>query len=151
MQRRVTGEIPAIGEGQAGDKPGRPAAGQMAHISVSEGAGQEDMGNDFPLQGNERETAACDEQGQPDGEQTERVEDSRLGIGQEGVAAVGVGVPQGQPPGPPLLGFKAGESVELINKVAGGESGPVSRIRSDQSPMEEERQRRQKGHHHGIG
>jgi len=92
----------------------------MAHISVSEGAGQEDMGNDFPFQRNERETAARGEQGQPDSEQAERVEDSRLEIGQEGVAAVGIGVPQGQPPGPPLLGFKAGESVELIDKVAGG-------------------------------
>jgi len=109
------------------------------------------MGDDFPLQGNEREAATRDEQGQPGGKQAERVEDSRLGVGQKGMAAVGVGVPQGQPPGPPFLRLKQGKPIELVNEITRGEGGAVSRIRGNQSPMEDQRQRRQKGYHRSVG
>jgi hypothetical protein len=78
-----------------------------------------------------------------DGDQAERIEDSRLDIRQEGVSSIGVRVPKGQVSGHQLPRFEDPEDVELVAEVAAREVASVPSKRGNDSPVEKNTEERQ--------
>jgi hypothetical protein len=66
-----------------------------------------------------------------------------LNVGQEGVAAKGVGVPQGKAALRELVELIGGESVELVVKVALAEGSPLIGVGVKDTPEEEDTENQQ--------